>query len=260
MYLWNTTEGGPCVLRPTPVGSFDAPNKKDVLWSNCVTGVDSDGQCKFRLDNNAWKRWCGKAWCDENNIVHDGKTAIQKSEPIGPWTEDLSYQERQSRHYQGWNNQFAFPYEIGMYWNLTVGGVGQRAVGCPGLDEPFGTIDEPNWPLREIQSPIWASKAMDCGLNMHAPEGRPLHEIVDELASDNEHFAEKFLEGWQQMTNNGYSADDLVDGPQNGWIGYGSLAKQGVEISDFESYIADNAPVIFTDPQVMNNDKYVIAE
>ena len=56
-------------------------------------------------------------WCDENNVVHDGKTAIQKSEPIGPWTEDLSYQERQSRHYQGWNNQFAFPYEIGMYFN-----------------------------------------------------------------------------------------------------------------------------------------------
>ena len=29
-----------------------------------------------------------------------------------------------------------------MYWNLTVGGLNQRAMGCPGLDEPFGTIDK----------------------------------------------------------------------------------------------------------------------
>ena len=38
--------------------------------------------------------------------------------------------------------RFGFPWEIGMYWNLTVGGLNQRAVGCPGLDEPFGTIDK----------------------------------------------------------------------------------------------------------------------
>ena len=29
-----------------------------------------------------------------------------------------------------------------MYWNVTVGGLNQRPVGCPGLDEPFGTIDK----------------------------------------------------------------------------------------------------------------------
>lgn len=37
--------------------------------------------------------------------------------------------------------RFGFPWEIGMYWNLTVGGLNQRAMGCPGLDVPFGTID-----------------------------------------------------------------------------------------------------------------------
>ena len=31
-----------------------------------------------------------------------------------------------------------------------------------------------------------------------------MHELIDELASDNELFAEKFLEGWQMMTSNGY--------------------------------------------------------
>ena len=43
-------------------------------------------------------------------------------------------------HSQGWNNAFAFPWELGMYWNFTTGGVGQRAIGCPGLDEPFGEV------------------------------------------------------------------------------------------------------------------------
>ena len=50
----------------------------------------------------------------------------------------------------------------------------------------------------------WASPAMKCGLNMHKPVDRPMHEVIDELATDNELFAEKFLEGWQIMTNNGY--------------------------------------------------------
>ena len=93
---------------------------------------------------------------------------------------------------------------------------------------------------------------MDCPVNDYAPEGKAMHEIVDELASDNEIFAEKFLEGWQQMTSNGYSEGDLIDGPDNGWIGHYSLSQQGVEIENFASYIAENAPVTFTDPEVDN--------
>ena len=150
----------------------------------------------------------------------------------------------------GWDNRFAFPYEIGLYWNFTVGGVGQRAIGCPGLDEPFGTITEPKWALRNKGSPIWASPAMDCNVNTYAPQGKPMHEIVNELASDNEVFAEKFLAGWQMMTSNGYAEGDLSDGPHSGWLGHYSLARQGLDIPDFETYIAENAPVTFTDPTV----------
>ena len=28
------------------------------------------------------------------------------------------------------------------------GDAGQRAIGCPGLDTPFGTVEKPNWPHR----------------------------------------------------------------------------------------------------------------
>ena len=77
-----------------------------------------------------------------------------------------------------------------------------------------------------------------------------MYQIVDELASDNELWAEKFLEAWQPMTTNGYTADQQMDGPQSGWIGHYSLYEQGVEISNFETFISDNAPVTFTDPTV----------
>jgi hypothetical protein len=95
---------------------------------------------------------------------------------------------------------------------------------------------------------------MTCNVNGYAPDGRPMHEIVDALASDNELFAEKFLEGWQMMTSNGYEAGDLVDGPHNGWLGHYSLTKQGRQEhrNNFETYIRDNAPVTFTDRQVRN--------
>ena len=92
---------------------------------------------------------------------------------------------------------------------------------------------------------------MACGVNDYAPEGRALHEIVDGLASDNEHFAEKFFEGWDLMTSNGYAEEDLVDGPENGWFGYNSLVEQDIHIGDFKTYIANNSPVTFTSPKVI---------
>ena len=119
-----------------------------------------------------------------------------------------------------------------------------------GLNEPFGTIDKPNWPYRNYNHPIWGSPAMQCEKNQYAPEGRPLHQIIDEFASDNEIWAENFLEGWQLMTSNGYSDQELIDGPENGWFGFYSLSKQGIEISNFNGYIKYHAPLKFTDPNV----------
>ena len=99
---------------------------------------------------------------------------------------------------------------------------------------------------------------MDCNVNTYAPDGKPMHEIVDELANDNEYFAEKFLEGWQMFTENGNNPIELRDGPQAGWFGFYSLTEQGISIENFESYIAEKSPVTFTDPNVSSNQSQEI--
>ena len=53
------------------------------------------------------------------------------------------------------------------------------------------------------------------------------------------------------MTSNGYSEDELVDGPENGWFGYNSLVEQDIKIDDFESFISNNSPVWFTSKKVI---------
>ena len=112
---------------------------------------------------------------------------------------------------------------------------------------------KPNWPYRNSINDWWGSHRMDCPKNDYSPKGKPLFQIVDELAADNEVWAEHFLDGWQQMTSNGYTEADLRDGPENGWFGHFSLTQQGKNIDGgFEKYIASNLPVKFTDPKVQS--------
>ena len=237
-------------MRPTPATAADAPNPNKIAFNQCVTKVEN-GECVM----NTKDRLCKNAYCDENLVVRGAGLEGASRAVSGPWVDNQSPFDIAMRHSQGWSNQFAFPWEIGMYYSFQVGGPGKRAIGCPGLDEPFGTVDEPLWPYRTKCCPIWASPAMDCDVNTYAPEGQPMYTIVDELAADNEFFAETFLDGWQQMTSNGYTEDELVDGPQNSWIGHYSLTQQGVDVGDFESFITENAPVTFTDATVRSRNK-----
>ena len=252
MYLWNTTEGGPCVMRPIAPDSWDAPNPNGLGDTSCVVGLDENDECVINTSSRRMKRLCGNAKCDEDRIVSGMSKKRTQQKVEGPWKAGLK--DQQQRHNQGWSNQFAFPYEIGLFWKLTTGGVGQRAIGCNGLDEPFGEVEKygtPNWPYRNNNSPIHGSPAMDCEMNDYAPDGRTMSDIVGAFAEDNEVFAEKFMEGWQMMASNGYAEGELEDGPESSWVGHYSLTAQGVDIgSNFEEYIAENKPVWFTDPNV----------
>jgi len=247
-------------MRPMGPNSWDAPNPKELTNPQCVEnwraggldtwdGQDWTGECRIKKDQNG----CADAYCGETKdgyrVLRDAGQIKQQPKVEGPWADHQhSRKERSARHSQSWNNEFAFAWEVGMFWNLTDIDLatgrptpGRRPMGCPGLDAPYES-----WPYRTNKKPTYASPAMACGVNDYAPEGRALHEIVDGLASDNEHFAEKFFEGWDLMTSNGYSEDELVDGPENGWFGYNSLVEQDVNIDDFETYISNNSPVWFT--------------
>ena len=45
------------------------------------------------------------------------------------------------------------------------------------------------------------------------------------FAADHDDWAQTFLNGWEKMTTNGYSGEDLNDGPQNSWLGFESWTK-----------------------------------
>lgn len=248
MAHWNTTEGGPCFLRPTKAAAPDGPNPHRQAFPNCLKEINSTGHCVF---SDTYKSKCANAWCDENRVEHGA--GLDRVKPLieTPWYPNAT--DEMARHTQAWSNQFAFPWEVGMFWNFSVGGEAQRPVGCPGLDRPFGKVnvevEEPNWPYRVDSSPIFSSPAMNCSKNQYAPEGTPLHQVVDELAADNEYWAEMFLEGWHGMVTNQYTEGELRDGPESGWFGHYSLTEQGIAVGDFAEYIERNKPVYFTDPK-----------
>ena len=92
---------------------------------------------------------------------------------------------------------------------------------------------------------------MDCNKNTY----QDLSSIVESFANDQQFWSVKFLEAWDIMARNGYSS--LTAGPEQGWLGYYSLDKQGkMDGVSLESLIADNseAGLVWTDPEV---DPYI---
>ena len=64
-------------------------------------------------------------------------------------------------------------------------------------------------------------------------------------------FLVKFLEAWDIMASNG--AEEMTDGPEEGWLGWYSLSKQGrLEGESLASLIEQNkdSGLVWTDPKV----------
>ena len=116
MAMENTIEGGPCVLRPTGRMNHDNPSAGKITSNGCFQGVDDNGEVKI-------KKNCADKGCHINSDGVAVSCTLQTpySDPEGPWTEDLSKKEKQARH-AAWSNMFAFPWEVGFYYNFTVGG------------------------------------------------------------------------------------------------------------------------------------------
>jgi len=109
------------------------------------------------------------------------------------------------------NDETALSTDVGYYLDFDVDAETGRPKGCPSLDakQDGGLNKNNNWRN---------SKVVDCEKQNYAPEGEPLHEIVEEFADDQGAWFKDFLTAFDKMSNNGYEDGDLTEGPSN-WIG-----------------------------------------
>ena len=96
-----------------------------------------------------------------------------------------------------------------------------RPIGCPGINL---TWDEMPHDTKSFKY----SNIEECPLNDYAPDGTPLHKIVEDLADDHDYFGRMFLEGFERMITNGYDENDLHDAVENAWFGYYTMEGEGI--------------------------------
>ena len=66
-------------------------------------------------------------------------------------------------------------------------------------------------------------------------KGKPIHEVMDEYATDHDVWIDDFLDAWPRMQSNGYGSGELKDGPESSWLGFASL--QGI-ILPYQFYLS----------------------
>lgn len=152
-------------------------------------------------------------------------------------------------------HNFVMNYEMSMYQKFSVN-ENNRPHGCRGL-EPV--------PLEEKGAHnIMGKERVECGKNLNSAfssSGDSYSGIIDRFAEEHDHWAMSFLDGWERMLRNGYGEGELLDGPQNSWLGYKSWTKVEVNTDDFEKYIIDNTPAAritnnsAENPTIMSNER-----
>ena len=116
MMMWNTSEGGPCLIRPSGSDSADSPDTEH-RTEECVDGYNKDWTPIISTSTDG----CENAWADENNAIHGAAYKSPRAECVGPFSavDQTDTTEIANRHATGWSNMFAFPWEISSYWNFT---------------------------------------------------------------------------------------------------------------------------------------------
>ena len=74
-------------------------------------GQDWTGECRINKDHVGCK------------VLRDAAQIKQQAKVEGPWADHQNdREERAWRHVQSWNKQFAFAWEVGMFWTLLLKG------------------------------------------------------------------------------------------------------------------------------------------
>jgi len=116
------------------------------------------------------------------------------------------------------NDETALSVDVGYYLDFDVDAATGRPRGCPSFESKAngGKLRNDKWK---------GSDVVDCEKNSYAPEGEPLHQIVEEFADNQEAWFKDFLTAFDKMSNNGYADGELVEGPSN-WIGASCASKR----------------------------------
>jgi len=213
--VWNTTDGGPCFVRPSKQHCPEKNPERPKLRANCFGGYDDAGK-RIPLDTDC---------CRDATFTDDG---VQ----IGGCEE--------TKRRCGFNLQFALPYELGMYNKMSYKNDTLRPWGCDGINIER---KDPRWNGR----PTYGTPVMTCQRNDLNLDGEPAYKVIEDFADNHDVWARDFLDGWELMQANGYG-NSLSAGPQNGWLGFNSLRERGDVVDDYESFIHDNVPLVFTNP------------
>jgi hypothetical protein len=149
------------------------------------------------------------------------------------------------------NDETMLNSDAGLYWNFDLDSDG-FPTGCNGLKNfnpaGWGPIDPEKgfanwantWPTVDAgPQNTWPTVdeylriEPQCAFNtMTAPNGsKPLHQVVEDFANDQNKWLEDFMPALEKMLRNGYSDNDLKMAPPNGMTGYHCASQSHVPLA-----------------------------
>ena len=177
-------------------------NVHRVPASNACSGVSKENKKFTRTPELAFPEYIPLRYSikgDEDDGDDRALVQSMRAEPDTPefCCDDLADGEvcQESCQYLIKNGETALGADMGFYFNFTVDLETGKPGGCDGL-----------YFNRHNKSPT-----VNCGLNQYAPEGEPLHQIVEDYADHQDTWIQDFITAFDKMSRNGNT--NLVDGP-----------------------------------------------
>jgi len=115
-------------------------------------------------------------------------------------------------------DQMTLPAEIGLYLNFSSDPETGIPYGCPGFEDfnldKFHQSHKYTWTRRDSEKadPVCEKNDMQVG------GSKPLYQIMEDYATDQQKWANDFVVAFEKMQANGYELSELVDGPDR-WDG-----------------------------------------
>jgi len=169
--------------------------------SNTCSGVSKENKKFTRTPELAFPEYIPLRYSDKGDEDDGDDRALvsMRAEPDTPegCCDDLADGEvcQESCQYLIKNGETTLGADMGFYFNFTVDPETGKPGGCDGL-----YFNQHN-----------KSPTVNCGLNQYAPEGEPLHQIVEDYADHQDTWIQDFITAFDKMSKNGNT--DLVDGP-----------------------------------------------